>query len=109
MRRFGNLPVLTLVLFSFAGALRSQETTGTITGLVSDPTGAVLPNADVTATNVGTNASYKAATNAEGNYIFRAMPSGSYRLTVSVSGFKRYDVNDVIVQVNEVTRVDVSI
>src|SRR5262249_54576 len=81
---------------------------GTIIGLVSDPSGAVLPNADVTAVNVGTNADYKTKTNTDGNYIFRALPSGSYRLTVGAAGFNPYQVNNVVTQVNEGTRVDVT-
>ena len=88
--------------------MMAQETTGTITGLVTDASGGVVPNADVTALNTGTNASYKTTTATTGNYIFRAMPVGNYRLTIGAAGFKRSEVANVVTQVNEITRVDVT-
>jgi hypothetical protein len=86
----------------------AQETTGSIGGLITDATGAVVPMAQVTAINIGTNAAYKATTNAEGNYLLRTLPVGSYRLIIVAAGFKRKEVNSVVTQVNEVSRVDVA-
>lgn len=108
MPLFRRLPGLTIVPFLFAASMMAQETTGTITGLVTDASGGVLPNADVTALNTGTNASYKTKTNTTGDYVFRAMPVGIYRLTVGAAGFKRSEVANVVTQVNEITRVDVT-
>jgi hypothetical protein len=108
MPLFRHLPGLAIIPLLFTASMMAQETTGTITGLVTDASGGVLPNADVTALNTGTNASYKTTTSATGNYVFRAVPVGSYRLTVGASGFKRAEVASVVTQVNEVTRVDVT-
>lgn len=108
MQPFRNLRGLPIITLLSMASITGQETTGTITGLVTDATGGALANAEVTAVNTGTNASYKATTNIAGNYILRAVPVGNYRLTVSAPGFKRYDVANVFTQVNEITRVDVT-
>ena len=55
--------------------------------MVSDPTGAVVPGAQVTVVNVGTNATYKTATNQAGNFTLRTIPVGNYKLMVEASGF----------------------
>ena len=86
----------------------AQETTGSIAGLVSDPTGAVVPGAQVTVVNTDTNASYKTTTNASGNYTLRTLPVGKYKLVAEAAGFKRHEVTDIVTQVNEVSRVDVT-
>ncbi|MGG2324725.1 carboxypeptidase-like regulatory domain-containing protein, partial [Salmonella enterica] len=62
----------------------------------------------MTAVNTGTNATFRTTANAAGNYIFRTMPAGTYRVTVSAPGFKRYEATNVVTQVNEVTRVDIA-
>jgi hypothetical protein len=99
-----TLVVLVLTLSTFVGG---QETTGSIYGFVRDPSGAVIPGAQVTATNIGTNATYKATTNAEGDYTLRTLPVGQYKLVAEASGFKRYEVSNILTQVNEISRVDV--
>src|SRR5215831_20054532 len=93
---------------SLAISLWGQETTASIAGVVSDPTGALLPNAQVTATNIGTGASFRATSNASGDYVFRTLPVGAYRLSAVAPGFKRFEAVNVPTQVNEVTRVDIS-
>lgn len=98
---------LLVLLLSLAASLAAQETTGSIIGLVTDPTGAIIPGAQVTVVNVDTNATYKAKSNAEGNYAFRTIPVGHYKLTAEAQGFKRYEVINILTQVNEASRVDV--
>lgn len=63
-------------------------TAGLVTGTVTDPSGAAVPNAAVTLSDVGTGTSQKGETNAEGNYRFAFVPPGSYKLSVSASGFQ---------------------
>src|SRR5205085_6490933 len=71
--------------------------TGQITGTVSDPSGAVVPNAKVTVTNVQTNASRSAQSNASGIYSFTNLQPGSYEIAVEGQGFapfkRRVDVS----------------
>ena len=77
---------------------------GSISGTVTDPSGAVIPNATVTATQVGTGNSYTRQTSANGAYDFGPLPSGMYTLTVSANGFQRYIQNNIAV--NEQTSSD---
>ena len=99
--------LLTVLLSLYISGM-AQETTGSIAGLVSDPTGAVVPGAQVTVVNTGTNATYKTTTNASGNYTLRTLPVGRYKLVAEAAGFKRHEVTDIVTQVNEVSRVDVT-
>src|SRR5258708_2258849 len=108
MRTSRHKPWLFILLLNLIVPVFGQETTGSIAGLVSDATGAVVPGAQVTVVNVGTNATYKTATNQAGNFTLRSIPVGNYKLMVEASGFKRYEVTNVVTQVNEVSRVDVT-
>ncbi len=82
---------------------------GRLTGVARDEAGAIVPGARVTATNVGTNASLDVTTDAEGIYTLRAVPVGTYTVTVEAPGFKKIVSPDVIVNVNEDTRFDPSL
>lgn len=108
MRLFTNLLGVLLIVFSLTVPVSGQVTTGTITGLVSDPSGAVVPNAKISVVNVGTNATYTTSTNIAGNFILRTLPVGTYKLTAAVPGFKRYEVTNVLTQVDEITHLDIA-
>jgi hypothetical protein len=75
--------------------------TGAISGTVTDPSGRSVPNAKVTATNVGTNQARTATTGTAGDYKFELLPPGSYQLKFQASGFKTSDVGPVVVNVTE--------
>src|SRR5438445_3587694 len=107
MRISKNALSLLTLFVGLTAVVGGQETTGSIAGLVTDASGASLPGAQVSVTNVATNTTYKATTNAEGNYTFRTIPVGHYKLEAEASGFKRYEVTNIITQVNEVSRVDI--
>jgi hypothetical protein len=98
--------VLLLLVFS-AALLLAADVTGAIDGVVKDPSGAVAPGVEVTATNTGTNAVYRATTDATGLYNIRGLPAGVYRLTAEPKGFKTFAAVDLRVQVNETLRVDI--
>ncbi|MBI3681604.1 MAG: TonB-dependent receptor [Acidobacteria bacterium] len=95
------------ILFSAAAPLAAQNVTGSISGVVTDGTGAVVPNAIVTAVNTGTHATFTAASGGEGVYNIRAIPIGVYDLTAEASGFKKYEAKGIRLQVNEIARVDI--
>ena len=97
---------LAIAVFSFAYAAFGQ-TGGTITGVVSDSSGAVIPNAPIEAKNVATGVVSTAATSATGNYELGDLPSGTYEIDVTVAGFKKYVRTGVTVQQLQTTRVDV--
>src|SRR4051794_29701095 len=97
---------LLLVIALTASCAMAQDVTASITGVVRDASGAVVPSATVRALNVGTNAEFTATTSAEGQYTIRTMPVGEYRLTVEATGFKRSETSGIRLQVDDVARLD---
>src|SRR5882672_1867300 len=73
-----------------AGLALGQAISGNLVGTVSDPTGAVVADAEVTVTNVGTSALTVAHTNATGDYRFDNLPVGTYSITVKATGFRTF-------------------
>jgi len=99
--------VATLVLVSLPAL--PQNVSGTISGIVHDATGAVVPKVNVTVTNTGTSATFQTTTDESGAYAIRTLPVGVYDLVAEVSGFKKYQTKGIRLQVNEVARVDVNL
>lgn len=98
---------LVAIYFLAAIALPAQITTTTISGVVSDQTGAGIPNAQVTASNVGTGLARTAAANAQGEYRIDLLPIGEYQVEVSASGFKKSKETGIVLEVARTSRVDV--
>src|SRR6266699_6071430 len=94
--------VVGLVLLNFAALAQSDR--GTITGTVSDPAGAVVADAPIQAKNVETGAVYDAASTATGNYTLTQLPTGTYELSVSVPGFKKFIRQNVVLPVAQTLR-----
>ena len=91
----------------FALAAFAQSDRGTITGTIADPAGAVVANAPVQARNVETGAVYQAASSTTGNYTLSQLPTGTYEITVSVPGFKKFVRSDLLLPVAQTLRIDV--
>jgi Carboxypeptidase regulatory-like domain/TonB-dependent Receptor Plug Domain len=87
--RFVGLLLLGCALAVCASRGMAQVDTGTILGTVKDPQGAVIPDARVTITNLGTASSTATTTRADGTYIVTPLKIGSYRVSVEVTGFKK--------------------
>src|SRR5271155_3768740 len=85
MKSFISAVVLTLAAL---GVLFAQGERGAITGLITDPSGAAIPNAEVVAKDSTNGAEFKAKTTSAGIYRIPYMPPATYRVTVTVSGFK---------------------
>src|SRR5580692_2661008 len=98
--------VAALGLSLCALALFGQTDRGTITGTITDPAGAVVPNAPIEAKNVATGAVYAAAASGTGNYTIAQLPIGTYDLSVSVSGFKKYVRTGIVVEALGIYRID---
>src|SRR5947209_6707348 len=81
--------LLFLLLLGTLGVLSAQSTTGTILGTVSDPSGAVIPNASVTITNVENGSVRTLATDKSGNYEAPTLPVGRYSVAVTATGFAK--------------------
>ncbi len=87
----------------------AQSTTGTIVGSVADPTGALIPRATVTATNLDTGLSKTVSSNDAGEYRLDLLPVGRYSLTVSVPSFKKFLQSNIALTVDQEARVEVSL
>jgi hypothetical protein len=97
-------PIFLLVTLCVAAW---AQDTASITGTVTDPSGAALASAEVTISNVAQGINRKATANSSGDYLFASLPIGSYDLTVTVKGFKTYEAKGVVLRVAEKARVDV--
>src|SRR5262249_33915629 len=71
--------------------LFGQADTGSISGLVRDPSGSVLPNATITATNTATSAARTVQSTADGTYTVTSLPPGIYNLKITASGFQPFN------------------
>jgi len=100
LRTFAMLAVALLILAS-GGAVWSQTVQGVITGTVTDPTGAVVPNASVTITNVGTNISQATTTGSDGSYRFSLVPPGTYTLEVKAANFATVRASGLVVEASQ--------
>lgn len=102
------LLALTASLMMTFSVLAQTGTSGNVAGNVTDQTGAVLPDATVTVTSLATGAKRTVVTSNEGNYFIANLPIGSYKLSVTKSGFKETSVANLVVNVESTTRFDVS-
>ncbi len=84
-----------------AHLLQGQADQGTVTGVVQDQSGAVVPNAEVVLTNVGTNLTFKQKTDGSGNYSFSPVKIGGYRISVAALGFSTTTQENVTVHVQD--------
>ena len=84
-----------LALMVFASPLAYAQTSSSITGVVTDSEGGMVPGASVVVTNNATNVALEGVTNSSGQFSFPALPVGVYTVKVSLPGFKTFVANDV--------------
>jgi hypothetical protein len=87
--RLAKIAVVFLCMLVFASAVMAQATSGSIAGTVTDPNGAVVPGAKVTAVHTPTGREYHAESSDAGLYSFPALPPGPYEVTLVHPGFKK--------------------
>src|SRR5439155_19679827 len=97
----------TFVMFG-AGWLWASPT-GSVTGFVKDPSGAVIVGAKITLANAATNARLIALTGASGAYVFPQLPPATYSLVAEAAGFNKAGIPDVLVEVDQITRADLAL
>src|SRR5271168_3509203 len=88
-----GLSAIVIALFVCAG--HAQTFRGAISGTVTDPSGAVIPNAQVKATETATGLEYNTVTTSDGEFSFQDIPLGIYKVTVTAPGFPPYTVDKV--------------
>ncbi len=91
-----------IICLSLSTHLTAQGTGGRILGRVSDPSGAVLANVKITATNDATGVGQDGVSNESGDYVFPNLPVGTYSLTFDLTGFKKAIRHGVTLDVNQV-------
>jgi hypothetical protein len=108
MAKLVRLTFATFMILALCAIGLAQSTvTGGIGGKVTDPQGAVVPNATVTATNVGTNQEVTATADDDGGFRLSNLQPGTYNVKVSGSGFAEFTQPNVVVEVGRVTTLNV--
>jgi hypothetical protein len=102
--RFAALLLCVLLL---TGVLSAQTGNATITGVVTDPTGAVVANAPIEVKNTQTGVVFRAVSTDTGNFTVLQLPIGSYELTATVQGFKKYNRQNITLAAAQVLRLDI--
>jgi outer membrane receptor protein involved in Fe transport len=92
---FAALLLAIAALLAAPLASLGQTFRGGINGIVTDPSGAVVPGADVEAVDVATSVSHKTVSSSGGEYSFQDLPLGTYKISVSASGFKSEVISSV--------------
>ncbi|HEX4948383.1 MAG TPA: carboxypeptidase regulatory-like domain-containing protein [Blastocatellia bacterium] len=102
------LPILALLLALTVTAL-AQSTNATLNGTITDPSGAVVPNAELVLTNTATNAEAKFTSNERGEFTFRNLTPGTYDLKVTKDGFQAYVQKGIVLTINSILQANVQL
>jgi Carboxypeptidase regulatory-like domain len=109
MRIVAIAAVLTVASLAAPPSASAQAVTGTLLGHVTDSSGAGVPGATITATEVQTNTSRTTVTNEAGTYTFSSLKDGTYNVTAELQGFRKVIRQNVRVDVNTTMRVDLTL
>jgi len=109
MRAFERVSLFALCLFACSATRLNAQSTGTIVGTVTDPSGAVVAGAEVKVTHTGTGQSRQYTTNSAGAFQAPQLQIGNYTIEVTNSGFKKYEQTGIVLNVNDTVRIDTSL
>src|ERR1700756_2215975 len=110
MRILKNVAVSSVLLVAFLSAApvwAQTANTALVLGTVTDPAGAVVPDAKAQLTNVATNENKEVMTNSAGQFTFPGVAPGKYKVTITKGGFATFVVANLVVDVNKSYTVDV--
>lgn len=93
--------VITLAISCVCHRASAQGLTGQISGSIQDPGGAVIPGATIALVNTGTGQSRTGSSTADGSFIFSDLLPGTYQLSVTAQGFRRYEQKDITLTATE--------
>ena len=102
-------PVFAILALLLASSFSVADVTGSILGVVRDPSQAVVKGVRVTVTNTQTNLSQDSVTGDDGAYHFLALPAGTYRVNATIPGFQQFNTTDIVLKVNDQLRVDINL
>src|SRR5580704_1666568 len=106
MKRFA-LPMILLSLCLITLQGRAQTVTGTIRGTITDPSGAIVSGASVTATNTASSVATVTRTNGSGEYSIRFLQIGQYKVSVSAPGFATANYGPFALEIDQTAKVDI--
>lgn len=113
MKRRGVLTIwaaiCTACLIVLCSQLHAQMDTGSVTGTVKDPAGALVVGAECTLTNIATNVGQTVESTSAGAYTFPTVKAGTYTLKIRANGFKEYVLNGIDVHVQDIVTADVAL
>jgi len=102
--------LFAIVIFSVCMApVSAQEVRASITGLVTDSSGAAVANANVRVVNIASRVAFSTVTNVTGNYVTPFLSPGAYEFSVEASGFKKFLRPNVVLQLQDRARIDVQL
>jgi len=101
--------LFSLMLSPFSAFVATADTGGSISGTVTDQTGAVVPDTTVTALNLDTTVQQTTKTNSNGSYTLTNLPVGRYEIEIIRDGFKPYKRTGLVIDVNAALREDISL
>src|ERR1700690_2186580 len=105
-RRCAWAAIFSLLIILAPSLMAQTSSTGAIRGTIPDASNAVVPNATVLATNIGTGATRTSTTGSDGIFVLSLLPLGNYRLTSGAAGFQSQDFPSVTVNVTETTAIN---
>jgi hypothetical protein len=107
-----KLPVVLKVVLAallLDCALMAQSTFATLTGVIADPSGAAIPDAEVEARDVKTGYVYTTRSNSAGQYTFANLRDGDYLLKVKAAGFADFEAKDILLSARDIRRLDATL
>src|SRR5437868_2707338 len=104
--RIGQVAILAVLAVSLGQLALSQTTTATISGVVRDPQGGLIPNAAISVVQTETGQTRQTISGAGGDYTISNLPIGTYRITASSAGFKKTVIPSLTLQVNQEAHLD---
>ena len=105
-KRAGGLLLVLALVLGLSAAAQAQTGAASITGLVTDQSGAPAPGVTVTAINQATNVAYGATSNAAGNYTITSVPIGTYVVKSELTGFKISATKPIVLEAKQIARLD---
>src|ERR1700759_1651387 len=102
------VPIFVVFLILTLPGVLFADVTGSVLGVVHDPSQAVMKGVHLRITNVQTNLSQETVSGDDGTYRFLALPVGTYSLNATLPGFQQFTTTDIVVKVNDELRVDVA-
>ena len=102
-----GLTAFTGLVAALSGVCPGQVTRGEIQGRVLDPSGAYAPSARITVSNLETNASATILSDADGQFRFPQLPTGSYEATIEKAGFAPFVQGPIVLHLNQIARLDI--